>query len=166
MNALIIFGAKYLIYILLVFAAIYFFLQPREKQKEIAIFGIIVLPVTYIAAKLSGLFYYDPRPFVIGHFTPLIPHIADNGFPSDHALLGSAVATVAFYFNKKWGVFLFLLTVLIGAARVLAEIHHAVDILGSMVIAIAVAIIFAKFVFEQKYFKQIVGKFITKPARK
>ncbi len=162
MNQLIIFGAKYLIFIILAIAAAFFFIQPRDKQKKLLIFGIIVLPLTYIAAKISGLFYYDPRPFVVGHFAPLLPHAADNGFPSDHVLLGSAVSAVVFYLNKKWGALLFLLTILVGAARVAAGIHHAIDILGSIVIAIAIAIIVAKFVVNSKCCQKMAGRIFSK----
>jgi undecaprenyl-diphosphatase len=61
--------------------------------------------------------------------------VADNGFPSDHTLLATAIAFAIFHFNKKLGLFLFLLAVLVGVARILAGVHHAADIAGSLIIA-------------------------------
>ena len=101
--------------------------------------ALVALPAIYLIAKLISHFYYDPRPFVAGHFTPLIPHQADNGFPSDHTLLSAAIASIIYYFNKKLSIGLWVLTLIIGFSRVYAGIHHPVDILGSVIIAIIVA---------------------------
>ena len=103
-----------------------------------AILTIVSFPLTYIVAKISSVFVNDPRPFVVEHTKPLISHVADNGFPSDHVLLAMAITVVIFTFHKKLGIALFVITILIGAARVAAGVHHPLDIFGSMVIAIFV----------------------------
>jgi len=134
MNLIIIFIAKYLVFISAAIAIAFFLKQSRQKQKETLVFAVILLPLSYILAKIVSHFYFDPRPFVIGHFTPLISHAADNGFPSDHTLLGAAIAFVIFHFNKKLGLWLLLFSVLMGFSRVLAGVHHTVDIVGSILI--------------------------------
>ena len=138
MNLIIIFIAKYFLFVSAAIAVAYLFRQPRAKQKEILIFALVLLPLSYIAAKLISRFYFDPRPFAQGNFTPLIPHAPDNGFPSDHTLLGAAIAFAVFRFNKKLGFLLLYLTILVGVARVLAGVHHATDIAGSIVIVGAI----------------------------
>jgi undecaprenyl-diphosphatase len=138
MNMTIIFIAKYLLFVSVFIAILYFAKMSRVKQKETLIFAAILLPLSYIAAKIVSHFYFDPRPFVIGHFTPLIPHAADNGFPSDHTLLAAAIAFVIFHYNKKIGLLLFVFAILIGLARVLAGVHHSIDIAGSIVIVGAI----------------------------
>ena len=100
MDTLIIFIAKYLVFVSAAIAVFYFLKQPRQKQKEILIFAVVLLPLSYIVAKIVSHFYFDPRPFVVGHFTPLLPHAADNGFPSDHTLFGAAVAFAVFHFPR------------------------------------------------------------------
>ena len=135
MDTAIIFIAKYLLYICAAIAVIYFLKQSRQKQKEMLIFAVILLPLSYIIAKIVGHFYFDPRPFVLGHFTPLIPHVPANGFPSDHTLFGAAVAFAIFHFNKKLGSPLLFFAILIGFSRILAGVHHTADILGSIIIA-------------------------------
>lgn len=93
-------------------------------------------------ASISGSFIDDARPFVVGHFTPLIPHAADNGFPSDHTLLAAALGFAALAFSRKYGIVILILAVLIGAARVAAGVHHVEDIVGSFIIsAIAFGIV-------------------------
>lgn len=143
MNELIIFAAKDLIWLIVIIAVIYVFLQPRKKQKELLVFVSIALPIIYIVAKIGSLFYFDTRPFVVGPpaggFVPLIEHVADNGFPSDHTLLGAAVAMVIFFYNRKIGLILLNLALLVGISRILAGVHHATDILGSLGFAIVFA---------------------------
>ncbi len=145
MNILIIFSAKYLVFVAAAIAIFYFLKQPRKTQKEILIFVLILFPVSYLTAKIISHFYFDPRPFVAQNFTPLLPHAADNGFPSDHTLLGAAIAFAIFHFNKKLGFLLLCFTVLVGVARVMAGVHHAVDIAGSIVIVGAIYALAAYF---------------------
>ena len=102
--------------------------------------AVIILPLTYVVAKIGSHLYFDPRPFVVMHVHPLIPHIADNGFPSDHELISAAFASILFVFNKKWGIVAFVLAILIGYSRVYTLVHHPLDIVGSFVISIVVMV--------------------------
>ena len=138
MDTLIIFCANYLYLFAIALAAVYTLLQPREAQKQILLLAVIALPLTYIVAKIGGALYYDPRPFVVGHFTPLIAHAPDNGFPSDHTLLTAAISSVIFVGSRRAGIVLWAITLAIGASRVAAGIHHPADIIGSILIAAAV----------------------------
>ncbi len=138
MTALIIFSAKYLVYVGVVVAAAFFIFLPRAKQKRLALYGIIALPATYIVAKLLSLLYYDPRPFVVAHTIPLVPHAPDNGFPSDHTLLLAAIASVLYPYSKKASWTMWVITIVVGFSRVAVGIHHSVDIIGAGVIALVV----------------------------
>ena len=135
-DAFFIFCAQYLFVLPIVILGIYFFMQPREDWKRMTVFAMSAAMLTYIIGVVVGLSYYDPRPFVVGHFTPLIPHAPDNGFPSDHALLVSAVAMIGTMWNKKLGFVLWVLAVLVAIARVYVGVHHTMDVAGSFVISI------------------------------
>jgi undecaprenyl-diphosphatase len=150
-NILAIFGAKYLVFFIVLIGGIFFLVQPRWIQKKLFIYAVIALPIIFIIAKLASLIYYDPRPFVVGNFIPLIPHAPDNGFPSDHTLFGTALTVVIFPFNKRIGIILFILAILVGVARVYLQIHHTIDILGSGIISIVVGLSLYYFVIERMY---------------
>lgn len=90
----LIFAAKYLFVAPIVILAAYFLAQPWPAKKRMARFAMPALALTYVAGVVSNHLYVDPRPFVVGHFTPLVPHAPDNGFPSDHTLLVSALAAI------------------------------------------------------------------------
>lgn len=152
MDALFIFGAKYLFLVIAAIAGVYFLKLPRTQQKKMLLFAVVTLPLMFLALRAAGFLYYDARPFVVGNFTPLIPHAPDNGFPSDHTMLCAAIATIVFPFNKKISAALWLLTVFVGISRVYTGVHHFVDVLGSMLIAILVG---ALVYYALKHFKKL-----------
>ncbi len=136
-KALAIFGAKYLFIAILIIAFFYFLRQPNSVRKRMLLLAAIACPLILLIARIIAIFYYDPRPFVVGHFTPMIWHEPDNGFPSDHALLCAAISSWAFPFSKKLSAVAWLLTLLVGFSRVYVGVHHPIDIAGSVVISIA-----------------------------
>lgn len=144
-NMLIIFGAKYLVYTIAAIAAVAFLMMPNDKKKKATIFAAFVLPLSFILAKVLSFFFYNPRPFVSEKITPLILHAADNGFPSDHTLLSSALAAIVFSFNQKVGSLLWILSLLVGFSRVLAGVHHALDIAGSVMVVLLISFLTKKY---------------------
>jgi undecaprenyl-diphosphatase len=139
LDTLAVYGASYLYIVLLLAAFIWFLLQPRAAKVEMIAWGIVALPVMYLLLIIAGMAYFDARPFDVGHYTPLIPHEPDNGFPSDHTLLCSATSSIVFFYDKRMSGALWFLTLLVGASRVYTGLHHATDIIASMVMAIAVS---------------------------
>lgn len=117
-------------------AVVYLFQQEKIKRIEAIVFGALYLPLTYFFGKIASLIYYNPRPFVAENITPLLAHAADNGFPSDHSLLAGVLAMMIFTWNRKAGIVFWILAVLVGGARILAGVHHGVDILTSFVLAV------------------------------
>ena len=146
MHTLIILGAKYLYLLIVLLAAISFWQVPSEKRKTTAIFAVIDLIIVYIAGWIAGKLYVNPRPFVSEHITPLIIHSADNGFPSDHVIFTAALSSIVFSYNRKLGTVMFILTVLVGASRVAAGIHHWADVVGAIAIAVIVSYIVYAFI--------------------
>lgn len=147
LSTLIIFDAKYLFILAPLLTLAYLFFQPRNRQKEIIVFLLITLPLILVVGRICGLLYSNPRPFVAEHFTPLIAHGIDNGFPSDHTLFTAALAACILIFERRLGIALGIICVLVGTARVLAGVHHSVDIVGSIIIASLVTILSHYYIF-------------------
>ena len=144
-NEIIVFIAtKVHIFILLCAILSVFFIEPF-KRKQILLLTLISLPAVFITSRVMSFFVYNPRPFVVDTVEPFFPHIANNGFPSDHALLVATIASLVFVYNKPLGIVLFGLGILVGVARVLSYVHHASDIIGSFVIAILIVYLGYKF---------------------
>ncbi len=123
--------AKYLYLVQILIALIFFLRQPHPRQVEMVAFAMVFFPLVVVVARMAALFYFDPRPFVVGHFQPLLAHAPDNGFVSDHALLTSAAATLVVYFGWRLGLGLWVLAILVGASRVYVGIHHPIDVLAA-----------------------------------
>ncbi len=140
-DSLIIFLAAYLYLIVAVLALVAFLRATPDDRLKLVAMGLVALPLAYILGVLGGLVISSPRPFVVGNVKPLIKSSTDNGFPSDHTLLSMTLAMLILAVNRKWGLLLIVLAAGVGAGRVLAHVHHPIDVIGSTVIAaIAVAI--------------------------
>ncbi|MDO8424069.1 MAG: phosphatase PAP2 family protein [bacterium] len=145
LDLIFIFGAKYLIIVPVLLTTYYYFRSSAEIRKRLLIFLVLILPFTYILGLGARSLYYNPRPFVTGGYAPLIPHAADNGFPSDHILLAASLAAAMLFFDRKQASWLWTLTAFIALSRVYAGVHHALDVAASMGLAFLCAIIIAKF---------------------
>lgn len=157
MNFVIIFTAQYIFLISIgTFFAYtgYLWLKQRKTFFSVLLLSVISFPLSFIVAKILAHFIYNPRPFVVSHVKPLFAHAADNGFPSDHMLLTMTIASVVFVYNKKLGILLTVVAVCIGTARVLANVHHVEDIVGSAVIAIVASGV--AFFIEKKYLRKLL----------
>lgn len=138
MDQLAIFGAKYLFLLAPIVALVFLYRASPEVRKGVAVFGLLSLPLTYVIGLVARSLYENPRPFVVENIKPLIDHVADNGFPSDHLLLLAGLATLISFFDKKLGILFWVIALLVGISRVYAQVHHWTDILGSIVIALIV----------------------------
>ncbi len=134
MNILFIFGAKYLFIGSIILAGWYVLCQPRLIQKRMILLAALSSTLSGLVALVAGHIYTNPRPFVVDHFIPLIPHVANNGFPSDHALLVGWIAAFLYPFDRRVSLALFLIALLVGVSRVYVGVHHPIDIIASFVI--------------------------------
>lgn len=148
-TTLTILEAKYLYLVIIGVAVLFVLFQPKKVKKDFLLYALITLPVVFVFLKLASLFYYDPRPFVTGNFTPFIPHAPDNGFPSDHTILSATIASLLYPFNKSMSIVLWLLTLLVSMSRVLTGVHHWIDVLASMGMAIVASVFSYYFIFSR-----------------
>ena len=136
MNALVIFLAQYLVIVSGLIAVIAAVFSEKTVRNNIIKLAILSFVIAFLVAFVAGALYYDPRPFAAGNIEPLFPHQADNGFPSDHTLIAMVISSTVFVFRRKLGIVLGILGILVGISRVLSHVHHPIDIVGSVFIAI------------------------------
>ncbi len=135
------FIARDLIFLLVIASIVVLALAKKKERSILAKITVLGGGLALLLSRLASLVYSNTRPFVEEGITPIIAHAANNGFPSDHALLGFTLASVVYVYNKKMGACFFLVAAAIGASRVYLSIHSPEDIVGSLVIAvIAVAV--------------------------
>lgn len=137
MDTLIKIAGEYLIIAVGLIGVAAALLSKGKVRTGIIKLAILSFPIAFLAAWVAGHLYYDTRPFVVENVQPIIHHQPDNGFPSDHTLYAMVTAAVVFAYHRKIGLFLGILGIIIGVARVAAKVHHPVDIIGSIAIALA-----------------------------
>jgi undecaprenyl-diphosphatase len=141
MDDLIIFCAKYLLFVVALGWVVAWVRVSKHGKKQFLVATIFAGIVALALSRVASHLYFDPRPFVTEHVKPLISHVADNGFPSDHALLTMTLTAITYLFSKKIAGGMFVLTVLVGVARVLAKVHSPLDIAGGWLLGVIGAIV-------------------------
>lgn len=142
LDAVIVFFASYLAYILVVvFLVLIFFSQypKREKWEILLVTGISALIARFGVTELIRLFYQRPRPFLALPNVHQLLTDSTYAFPSGHATFFFAMATAVYLYNKKWGIGFFLAALFITVSRVASGIHYPSDIVGGALIGIIVA---------------------------
>lgn len=142
-DALIIFLAGYMQYVLILAFLLLLYVSGYTKQKKLRILGVTVLSILVArlgVAEMIRFFYHRPRPFAAHYVHQLISENAWS-FPSGHSAFFFAMATAVYLYNKKWGVWFFLAAILMNMSRIAAGVHYPSDIAGGMVVGIVVTLV-------------------------
>jgi undecaprenyl-diphosphatase len=100
---------------------------------------------------LQGLLPFHVRPLYsadlrlthpIGVESPALSHW--NSFPSDHASLGFALATLIWINDRRLGAFAFFWAAITNSARIYLGYHYPTDILGGAALGIFMIILFQR----------------------
>jgi undecaprenyl-diphosphatase len=137
MHSLIIFGAKYLILAVVLLWIMAWLQASRHHKKQLVWAAITAVILAAILDKIASKIYYDPRPFTTHHIQPLVSHVADNGFPSEHTLFGVTVAVALIFYRPKLGSAALILALIVGVSRVAAHVHSPIDIVGAALIGVS-----------------------------
>ena len=140
MKELIVFCAQYLFLLVILLIAIAWLKTAKNERLRFVASAVLAGVIAFILSRIASKVYFDPRPFVVEHVKPLFPHIADNGFPSDHALLTGTLTAITYMFSKKFFYIMAIPTIIIGIARVAAKVHSPLDIAGGWLFGIIGAI--------------------------
>ena len=138
MDSLIIFGAKYLFAIVVLGAGIIGLLLPKKQRLEFLFAAVIAGVVAFGFTQIAAALYFDPRPFTYGVHA-LIAHVPDNGFPSDHSVVSMFAAALAVKYNKKVGMVLIVLALLVAYCRMAAGVHTFTDVFTGLFIGFIAA---------------------------
>lgn len=103
-----------------------------------AISAVVALGLNQVAAAA----HHEARPFVTHPgVTVVLKHVADNGFPSDHAAIAGAVATGIMLFARRWGLVAVLVALLLAFARVYVGVHYPDDVIVGLALGVVTALI-------------------------
>ncbi len=146
-----IFLAKYLIYlIILIFIFnILFKLDGLKKKISLSLLTMFSVIISRgVLTEVIRFFYNAPRPLDNPNIQSLIGHESGFSFPSGHMAFLIPIALWSFSINKKLGIWLSVLTLLVGIGRIISGVHYPVDIWGGIVVGI-IGFYFARFLFRK-----------------
>jgi undecaprenyl-diphosphatase len=130
-DAVFIFLSNYLIYIIVLAAAVLLVVWKRTWREKVKVIAIAL--ITSAAAYLIAAFVFHslwPRLRPFDGLANVNQLVGESGFsfPSRHAVFAFLLATFIFGFNKKAGWWLFVLAVLVCFGRVLVGVHYPLDV--------------------------------------
>ncbi len=120
---------------------LWFWPSPSQATRQRYVGAIVVGGVLALAiGTFAGALRTESRPFAVdATVTKLIPHAADNSFPSDHALLAFSVSWVILWWRRAAGAVALALACLVALGRVVVGVHWPIDVVGSALIALLAA---------------------------
>jgi undecaprenyl-diphosphatase len=143
LDGVIVFVGEYLGYLLVLAVALFAWREVRQKRWNkvwgyiVAVLGAIIARL--VVTELIRSFYHHLRPSLALHITPLWSETTYS-FPSGHTIFFFALAAGVYRINKPFGWTLYVLSFLIGVARVAGGVHYPLDILGGIVLGILTSI--------------------------
>jgi len=142
------FFASFWIWVMYAGLLVLWLIDGKIKKEQVA-HAVVAGLIAVALAELVRIFIHIPRPFVMNGGLPLtltIPHNA--AFPSNHTAASFALATTIWLHDRKVGWFYLISALVVGIARVLANVHYPVDIFGGAVLGILTS-----FAVEKIHFK-------------
>ncbi len=141
LDSFIVFVANGLPWILIIFT-VFYFLFFRKSVKKFTTISFVVGLTAVVVQFLKWQIFLHPRPFVaLPDVTKLINISGFDSFPSGHAAIFMALATIIYIYNRRLGMIFGILTIFIGLTRVMAGVHYPFDILTGFVVGFVMAII-------------------------
>lgn len=138
------FFATFFIWFFYASLIILWFIDGRIKKEQV-IHALLASLIAWTLGMLIKHFFPTIRPFIRnGGEVDVLIRPTDAAFPSAHTALAFSVAVTIFLHDRKIGWIYLISALIIGVARVLANVHYPVDILGGAFIGTLVAVIAEK----------------------
>lgn len=138
------FFATFLIWILYAGLVVLWFIDGKIKKEQV-IHALIAGGVAWTLTLAIKNIFPTLRPYMVnGLATGVLFTPTDGAFPSAHTAMAFSLAVTIFMHDGKIGWAYLIGALFIGVARVVANVHYPIDILGGALIGTSVALIIGK----------------------
>lgn len=127
--------------IIWIIIGIFLFLKKKSRKNGLLLLASLAFGHIFGTCVLKEIFQRQ-RPFIQLGLTPFITPPSSFSFPSGHSLSSFIAATCIFYYNKKWGIFAYILASLIAISRIILIVHYPSDVIIGSILGVIIALIF------------------------
>lgn len=143
-DIVVLFFATFFIWFLFLGLGVLWVTDGRIKKEQV-IHALFATALTFIIAEAIKYLFHTQRPFISdGREVDVLFTPKDGAFPSSHTAVSFALAVTIFLHDRSIGFWFVVGAILIGIARVLANVHYPIDILGGAFVGIVIAIFVEK----------------------
>ena len=143
-DLIIMFFATFLIWFLYVGLVVLWFIDGRIRKEQV-VHAIVAGIVAWTIAYLIKNAFPTVRPFVLnGREIDVLFAPTDSAFPSGHTAVAFSIAVTIFMHDRRVGWWYMACALLIGIARVFANVHYPLDIFGGALIGTLTSVIVEK----------------------
>jgi undecaprenyl-diphosphatase len=141
----VMFFATFFIWFLYAGLLVLWVIDGRIKKEQV-IHALLASAIAWSISMLIKHFFPTIRPFIRnGGEVDVLFAPTDAAFPSAHTALAFSLAVTVFMHDRSVGWFYLIGDLVIGVARVLANVHYPADIFGGALIGSLVAVVIDKF---------------------
>jgi len=115
--------------------------KARERNQWAVMTAILGLALANLSVEILNHYLFRPRPFVDLPVSLLFYRPVDSSFPANPAVVGFAVATGVWCWNRKVGGVLFIVATVFALSRVYAGVFYPLDIIGGAALGAIVALL-------------------------
>lgn len=171
LDKIMMFFSKDVPYIFMAILALIFILgiiKDKEDYRKASINAFVITVINLALSFIIGSIYYVNRPFVHNRVNLLISHTADASFPSDHATGTMSIALGLGKYNRIIGIFMTILSLIVGFSRVYVGNHYPLDVIGAYIIVFITSYLYNLLLKSKiegiysKIEKWMIGKFSSK----
>jgi len=145
-NLVVTFTASILIWLMFL-GLITLWIIDGKFKKELVLHAVLASAFAWFGSTMLKEVFDTTRPYLVDGAKYLvfwIPSFEAGAFPSSHAAASFALSLTIWFHDKRVGSFYIFSSILIGIARVIANVHYPVDILGGAALGILIAFLIEK----------------------
>lgn len=113
-----------------------------EQNKEIAIHIFVSVASVIIFTVILKELFLIPRPYLVSGENPYAGLTGFSSLPSTHTAIAFALATSVVLHKRKLGVIMFILAFIVGAGRIIANVHYPIDVFVGILIGLTTGTLF------------------------
>ena len=115
--------------------------KKKTRKQGLHVLLALVVSVVFCNILLKDLVARSRPCWLVPEIELLIHNPTDYSFPSGHTSAAMATAVVIWIYNKKYGILMMVLALLIAFSRMYLFVHFPTDVLGGVVTGVMSAVI-------------------------